>query len=752
MLVRGLGTYTDDVEVPGALSGVVVRSLYPAAAIRRIDATRTVGVEGLVGIVTGVDLAADGIGPIPYMSTAEAPAGGDPRACALPVLALDETRYVGQPVAFVVAESLAMARDCAEMIEIDYEERAHVVEVTEALDRAAPRVDAAVAANVVAEYRLGDRAACAVSLTESAHRLSMSVRNNRLIANPIEPRAAIGLYDARESNWTLYCGNQGVHHSRTMLAEGVFGVAPERIRIKGQRIGGAFGAKLTPYPEDALVLYAARRFRAPVRWRADRSESFLADYHGRDHHAQVTLGFDEDFRITALKIDDLANLGAYPTPFGIPIATTTGNRVVNGVYDIPVVDLTVRTVLTNTVPTAPYRGAGRPEVVHRLECALDMAAAEFGIDPVELRRRNLIQPSSIPFRVHSGLTYDSGDFPRMLDQALAIADWDGFDARVRSSEKRGFLRGRGLACHIDSTSGLSPTETVAVAVGVNGHCEFRSGTQEMGQGLHSTYLYIAASALGLPLDAIDVVQGDTARVGSGVGSYGSRSLHIGGAAIAAAAEELIAEALRLGAQMLTVSEDEVRYAAGVVATADGAAQVDLGAIAAAQPRATICVEAAAEAPFCFPNGCYICEVEVDRATGSVRIDRFSAVDDVGRVFNPVLVHGQMHGGLAQGIGQALLETAHYDPDSGQLLTGSLLDYALPRAADIPSFNAHLDESQPAITNPFGVKGAGECGAVGGPPAVVSAVANALPGCGIGALEMPLTAEKIWRLLRKSAER
>ena len=746
-LVNGLGTYTDDVVIPGAAFGIVVRSPYPAAKIRGIDISRAMAADGLVGIIAAADLARDGIGPIPFMSTVAAPDGGAPRCQALPVLANDEVRYVGQPVVFVVAQTQNLARDIAEMIEVDYVQGEHITELERAAQIDAIQVDGATG-NVVAEYRLGDAVQCDTALRLSAHRISLCVINNRVIATPIEPRSAIGQYDLEEGRWVLYCGNQGPHLTRDILARDIFGVAPERIRIRVQRIGGGFGSKITPSIEDVLVLYAARRFSMPVRWRADRSESFLSDYHSRDHRAQVTLGFDADFKVTAMRIEDVGNLGAYPTPFGIPIATTTGNRIVNGVYDITIVDLTVKMVLTNTVPTAPYRGAGRPEVVHRLECALEMAARELGIDPAELRRRNFIRPASIPFKVPSGLTYDSGDFPRMLEQALVASDWDGFETRRTAAHARGLLRGRGLACHIDSTSGISPTETVEAIVDVDGGCEFRSGTQEMGQGLHHTYVTIAAAALGLPLESIVVIQGDTDRVKSGVGSYGSRSLHVGGAAIAMAAEALITEARRLGAQLLEVTEDEgeVSYASGKIATADGTRTVTFAEIAAAQDSGSIFVEAEAESPFCFPNGCYVCEVDIDSATGQVRVDRFTAVDDVGRVFNPMIVHGQVHGGLVQGIGQALFEHVQYDNESGQLVTGSLLDYALPRAADVPNFDAYLDESQPAITNLLGVKGAGESGAVGGPPAVVSAIANALPGCTIEDLVMPVTTEKIWRLI------
>lgn len=746
-LVRGYGVYTDDVAISGEAFGVVVRSPHPAASIRGIDLSRAVGIDGLNGIVTGSDLKEEGIGPIPFMSTVEAPDGGKPRCQALPVLAIDEVRYVGQPVAFVVAKTRNLARDIAENIEVEYVEREHVIDLSQAVDDTV-KVDG-VTDNVVAEYHLGDPARCDAGMMQAAHTVSLNVVNNRVMPNPIEPRTAIGLYDETVEQWTLFCGNQGPHLTRDILADDVFGVDTDRIRICVKRIGGGFGSKITPSIEDVLVLYAARRFSVPVRWRADRSESFLSDYHARDHRAQVTLGFDENFRITAMRIEDLGNLGAYPSPFGIPIATSTGNRIVNGVYDIPVVDLRVKMVLTNTVPTAPYRGAGRPEVVHRLECALEHAAAEFGVDAAELRRRNFIRPVSIPYTVPSGLIYDSGNFPRMLEQALKMSDWDGFAVRKAASYARGLIRGRGLACHIDSTSGILPSETVEVIVDVNGRCEFRSGTQEMGQGLHHTYVTIAAAALGLPKESIDVVQGDTSLVKSGVGSYGSRSLYVGGSALAMAAEALIEHVQRLGAELLEVTDDEeeVRYVKGTVMTADRSRQLSLGAIAASQDSRLITVEAKAEAPFCFPNGCYVCEVDIDSATGWVSIDRFTAVDDVGRVFNPMIVHGQVHGGLAQGIGQALLEHVQYDIDSGQLITGSLLDYALPRANDLPSFDALLDESEPAVTNPLGVKGAGESGAVGGPPAVVSAIADALPGCSIKDLEMPVTAEKLWKLLR-----
>lgn len=745
--MRGRGCYTDDLHMPEAAYGVVIRSPYPAAEIRAIDSSALAAVDGFIGIVCGADLTADGYGPLPFMSTIEAPGGGAPKCAALPVLAGAEVRYVGQPVAFVVAESVAKAHDCAELVAIDYHVRDSVTDLERATQGNCAIVERACDNNIAAVYELGDAAHCEAVVAESAHQLSVTVVNNRLIAAAMEPRATLGTYSAADESFTLYCGNQAAHQTRKALAQDVLNIPPERLRIKVMRIGGGFGAKICPYPEDVLVLDAARRFSRPVRWRAERSESFLADYHARDHRATVSIGFDKEFHITALKIDDEANLGAYPTLFAIPIATTTGNRVVNGMYNIPQLSLRCRTVLTNTVPTAPYRGAGRPEAIQRLEYVLDRAAARFGIAADELRRRNLLAAASVPIPVHSGLSYDSGNFPRILERALEVADWKGFSSRQQRSAQNGKLRGRGLACHIDSTSGLSPEESVTVVLSNDGQCEFHSGTQEMGQGLHSTYVALAAAELGIAAAKIEVIQGDTSIVSSGTGSYGSRSLMIGGTAIVAAAEALIEEVLRRGAELLEVDDADVRYRQGIVTSVANAQSLSIGEIASTQTNGRFEVSASASAPFSFPNGCYVCEIEIDCDTGELAIASLSGVDDVGTVINPMLVHGQVHGGLAQGIGQAICEAIRYDHESGQLVSGSFLDYALPRAGDLPFFDAQLDESQPATTNRFGIKGAGESGAVGGPPAVMSAVINALGAKASEGLQMPLSAEKLWLALQ-----
>ena len=743
-LVSGAGTYTDDLSFDNCGYGIVVRSSVSSADIINIEYAQALEHEQAIGIITAADLLADGVTGIPYASTVKAPDGQAPACEKLPVLAHREVRYVGQAIAFVVAESRNAAAEMAELINIEFAPKDSVIGVQDAIRHDASLVDANVTNNIAAVYEIGDESSCLHTIRQSAYSFGLTVTNNRVIANPLEPRSSVGCFDFETDRWTLYCGNQGAHHSRRMLAAAM-GCDEEKLRIIVQRIGGAFGSKLTPYPEDALVLYAAKKFSRPVSWRCDRSEAFLADFHARDHVAELEIGFDATFRITALVIRDLANLGAYPSPFGIPIATTTGNRIVNGVYDIPALALSVKTILTNTVPTAPYRGAGRPETIHRLEMALDTAAKKLNIDPAEIRRRNLIPPHRIPYSAHSGLIYDTGDFPQLLDQALTLSNWKGFSKRKVQSAKNGLLRGRGLACHIDSTSGLEPTEVVTVHLDSTGQCTFYSGTQEMGQGLNHTYSEMAAAVLEMPIEKISVVQGDTDLVVSGVGSYGSRSLMIGGMALVKAADALVERICTLGTAVLETEPAQISYANGVVSMLDESRSVTIAELAAAQTGGEITAKADAEAPFNFPNGCYVSEVEIDPETGVIQLVSLVGVDDLGNVLNETLVHGQTHGGLAQGVGQALFERIVYD-EHGQLLTGSTLDYPLPRAADLPSFKIHLDQSQAATTNFLGAKGAGECGAVGGPPAVTSAVINALPTHALSSLQMPLSAEKIWRAL------
>jgi carbon-monoxide dehydrogenase large subunit len=559
----------------------------------------------------------------------------------------------------------------------------------------------------------------------------------------METRSSIASFDVTTGRLILQTGNQAPHMARQHLAIAL-GIPESELRIIVEDIGGGFGMKLHPYPEDVALLHAARTLKASICWKADRTEAFLSDTHGRDHETDAEMALDHDGRILGVRLKVFANMGAYLTYFGITVATASGNRVVSSVYDIPAMDVEVRAMLTNTAPIGPYRGAGRPESIYRLERLLDVAAVEMGIDPVTIRRINLVRADQIPYVAVSGQVYESGNFPKILDGALALSDWDGFPARRTEASGRGFLYGRGICCHIDTTSGIRPFEHVRMIAAANAHVRIFSGTQAMGQGLATVYASMVGTRLGLPLDRIEVVQGDTDLVGDGVGSYGSRSLFIGGSAVVNATEKLITLLRDRAATLLGSNSGDVLFDAGrfVVGT------TGLGFSELLAQTGSAEVDGCHESKFVFPNGCYICEVEIDPDTGVVRIARFSGVDDVGTAVHPVIVHGQLYGSIAQGIAQALSESIVYD-NTGQLLSASLMDYALPRAEDVPRLVLEIDETAPTPTNPLGAKGAGEAGCLGAPPAVVGAVMNALAPFGVRHLDMPLTPLKIWHAIHNA---
>lgn len=731
-LLLGAATFTDDLRLDGEAVAAFVRSPHAHAAILNIDTADARRREGVVAVLTARDLQA--AGPL---------AGGSspfrPKECDAPAmfpLASGCVRYVGEPVAMAIADSAFAALDAAESVKVDYRPLPVLTQASEA---------ARLPGNVVARFALGDPAATASAIAAAPRLVSIRVANPRIAGAPMEPRAAVATWSAAEG-FTLHAPLQAAHLARDVLAPSL-GVEPEAIRIVAPRIGGAFGVRLLPTREDAALLLAARRIGRPVRWRADRVETSFVDPQARDHLSELVGGFDLDGRLLALRADVLVNVGAYPGFFTIPISTTTGNRIVDGPYAVPSTDLTVRCVVTNTVPLGPYRGAGRPEVVHRLERLMDAAAIELGLDVVEIRRRNLIPGAAMPYRNNAGQIYDSGDYPEALDAALALSDWSGFPARRSASEARGRLRGRGLCCHIDTTSGVAPSESVVVRLADDGRIEALSGTQEMGQSLAPTYRRLAAEAIGAPVGRIDVVQGDTRRVRTGVGSYGSRSLFIGGSALKAAAtefgeklKEAVAEKLEASAADVVLDED----GASVVGTDRRLSWVSIATLDRIEAQADF------SSTFTFPNGCYVCEVEIDPETGAVSIERLTAVDDVGHVVNAPAVHGQIAGGVMQGIGQALMERCVYD-GQGQLLTASFLDYAMPRASDLPTAVKSVAlERWPSPLNPLGAKGAGESGAVGAPPAIVSAVVDALRPYGVRDVTMPIRSETVWRLIRGDA--
>ena len=728
-LLRGAAVFGDDVRYPNAAHAVFLRSPHAHARIAALDASPALHVPGVIAAYTMADL--DDLRPIPFRSPVMAPDGSPATAPPLWPLAREMVRHAGEPVAVVIGETAHAARDGTEAIAVEYAPLPAVVSA-----RAAPPDRA------VALYRLGDVAAVDAAFAAAAHRVALTLRNNRLAPAPLEPNVSVAAW--QDGRYKLSTGVQAPHTARDLLAH-VLGIAPDELRIVVPRMGGGFGGRIVGCREDAVLLAAARRLGRPVHWRAERGEVFLSAPHARDHDTDIMGAFDADGRLLALRAEVFVNLGAYPSPFGIAIATATGSRIVDGVYRVPATQLTMTCVLTNTVPTGPYRGAGRPEVVHRIERLMDVAAIRIGLDPAEIRRRNLVPPSAMPYRNNAGQLYDSGNYPALLEAALAAADWSGFPARRDISAARGRLRGRGLCCHIDTTSGLQPHETVDARLTRDGTFEFLSGTQEMGQSIAATYRALAAAELQVPPRLIEIVQGDTGRVAGGIGSYGSRSLYIGGSALQQAAGALRARIAQAAATLLGGPPEGISLDETGVRSRSTNATLTWPDLAARAEPADLCASGTFSAPFNFPNGCYVAEVEIDPGTGAIAVDRFIAVDDVGTVVNEQAVHAQVQGGVAQGLGQALLEECSYD-EHGQLLAGSFMDYAMPRAADVPSVSASLDERFPSPTNPLGAKGAGESGAVGAPPAIVAAVVDALRPFDVVHLDMPIRSEDIWRAL------
>jgi carbon-monoxide dehydrogenase large subunit len=657
-------------------------------------------------------------------------------------LAENVVRYVGQPVVAIVAQTRAQAQDAVELVAVEYEDLPCVTGAVAAVAPGAPPVWPEAAGNVAAEAVYGDETLVDEAFARAAHVTRLKLHNQRLIAMAMEPRACIAVFEAGRT--TLYTQNQTPTGARELLGA-VFRTRPEDFRVVNGDIGGGFGMKTGLTPEDALVCYAARKLGRPVRWRGERSEEFLAAHMGRDQHFTASLALDREGRILALRMEMLGNIGALPVGSSFIIPLALGPKVQTTVYRVPAVHYRVRAVLTHTMATGAYRGAGRPEANFLMERLVEKAAREMQLDPVELRRRNLIAPDEFPYRTHLGDTYDGGDFARILDQALAAADWNGFEARRAESRRRGRLRGRGVSVYLEWT-GAIPTETVDIQVDADGTVTVFSGTQAMGQGLETSYTQLVTEILGIETKSIRIIQGDTDKA-NGVGSVGSRSAFVGGSALVAAGRRVIARGSELAAEALEASQGDIEFGDGRFRIAGTDRSIALGELAARQAGKLIRVSAT-ETPSTpsWPNGAQVCEVEIDPDTGEVSLARITSCDDIGRIINHAIVEGQIHGGVAQGAGQALWEQAAYDPDSGQLLSGSLMDYCVPRADQFPPLQATFDESVPCRTNLLGVKGCGELGTIGAAPAVVHAVLDALSEKGVLHLEMPLTPEKVWRAL------
>jgi carbon-monoxide dehydrogenase large subunit len=749
-LLTGRGCYTDDLVRPGMAQMAILRSPHAHARIRGIDTAAARAAPGVLLVLTGADAEADGLGLFPVLAEVPEKPGTPPlRNPPRRILTTDVARYVGDPVAIVVAETRAQAMDAAELVEVAWEPLPALAETGAAFDATAPLVWPELGSNLCVHWAAGDEAAAAAAFAEAPHVVALDLVQNRLYGSPMEPRVALGEVDA-EGRLVLHAPTQGVIRVREGLAKHVFRLPNERIRVVSTDVGGGFGVRGKVFPESAMVLWAARRLGRPVKWLAGRMESFLADPHARDHVTRAEMALDADGRIRAIRIATLANMGAYLCDFGPRIATLAGGRIAGTVYDIPLLDLQVRCVFTHSVPTDAYRGAGRPEAAFAVERLLDLAAARLGLGRDEIRRRNFIAPERIPYTNAAGAVIDSGRFAEVQAKALALADWEGFPARRAEAASRSVRRGIGLGCFIEASGG-GPAEWSRVVLDAEARARVHVGTFSHGQGHATVFAQLAHARLGLPFADIALVQGDTEVIARGGGTGGSRSSQMAGVAILRASDLVLAKARRIAAHLLEAGEADVVLQDGAFVVAGTDLRVTWREVArtAADParlpdglapgldeqvdyrRPTECN---------FPNGCHVVEVEVDPESGRVAIARYTAVDDVGVVMNPMIVHGQAHGAIATGIGQALLEHARYDPESGQFLSASFQDYALPRAADLPAFQLGF-HVVPNPANELGVKGAGEGGSCGAPPALVSALCDAI---GVPHLDMPLTPEAVWR--------
>ena len=747
--VTGAGRFTDDIDLPGQAHAVLVRSSQAHARLRGLTTAAAETAPGVLGVLTAGDLAADGVGTLPCQYVI-ANRDGSPQALPpRPALAQDRVRHVGEAFALVVAKTLSEARDAAELVEVDYEPLAAVTDPAHALESGAPQLHAEAPGNLVLDWEAGDGAAVE-RLFASAHRIvSLDLVNNRVLANPIEPRAAIGDFDPATGRYALYTSSQGAFGLRNMIAEEVLKVGRERLRVVTPDVGGSFGMKIFVYPEQVLVTWAAGRLGVPVKWTGDRAESFLADAHARDHLTRAQLALDDQGRMLALRARTIANLGAYLSQESTFIATLCCSKMHAGVYGMKAAYFNVRCALTNTAPVDAYRGAGQPEAIYVVERLVDAGARELGIDPAELRRRNLIPPDAMPYRSAMGHVYDSGNFAANLDRALELARYEGVSGRKERARAQGRLRGLGICCY-GKLCGGSTAESGRVEVGGDGRVRLLIGTQSNGQGHETAYGQILADALGIDPKAIEVLQGDTDVVGWGRGTGGSWSLLIGGSAARRATEDAIEKGRAIAASALEAAAADIAFADGRYVIKGTDRSIGLFEVAAHAGEAGLTGEDrfVSEAPS-LANGTHLCEVEIDEATGAAVIVGYTAVDDFGTLLNPRLAAGQLHGGIVQGIGQALLEHAVYDFGSGQLISGSFMDYAMPRAHDLPALEVELNEV-PSPTNPLGAKGVGEAGAVAAPPAVINAIVDALADHGIRHLDMPATPGRIWQAIEEYA--
>ena len=765
--LSGRGQYTDDINRPGQTHAYMLRSPHAHAAIRSIDTAQAKAMPGVLAIFTGADLAAANVGGIPCGWQIHNKDGSPMAEPMHPALAIGKVRHVGDQVAVVIAETRAQARDAAEAIVVDYDVLPAAATMDQALAAGAPQIHEAAPGNLCYDWHIGDRAVLDAAFAKAHKIVAFETTNNRLVPNAMEPRAAIGDFDAQSGDYTLYTTSQNPHVIRLLMGAFVLNIPESKLRVVAPDVGGGFGSKIYHYAEEAIVTWASARVKRPIKWTADRTESFVSDAHGRDHVTQAELALDAGGKILGLKVHTHANMGAYLSTFAPCVPTYLYATLLSGVYSMPVIYAEVKAVFTNTVPVDAYRGAGRPEATYLLERLMDVAAAEIGLDKVEFRRRNFVPVDGFPYQTPVALQYDSGNYFATLDAALETAGYPGFEARRKAAAAQGKLRGIGISTYVEAC-GIAPSAVVGslgaraglyevgtIRVHPTGSVTVLTGAHSHGQGHETTFAQLVADRLGVPIANVDIVHGDTAKVPFGMGTYGSRSLAVGGSAMVKAMDKIVAKGKRIAAHLMEASVEDVEFERGtfrVTGTDKTKTLTDISLAAYVPHNYPIdeiepgLEETAFYDPknFTYPGGCHIAEVEIDPETGKVAMVNFTAVDDVGRVINPMIVEGQVQGGVAQGIGQALLESAIYDAH-GQLISGSMMDYTMPRADDLAPVSVATHTTL-CTHNPLGVKGCGEVGAIGSPPAVINAVVDALRDYGVRHVEMPATPQKIWTII------
>ena len=750
-LLRGEGRYTDDLQLPNQAHCVMLRSRHGHGVIRSINTEAARSMPGVLAVYTGADLA--GYGPMKSSLPFKSRDGSEMRRTGRPALTTDKVRFVGDPIACVIAETLNQGRDAAEAIEIEIDPLPAVTDPPAAVASGAPQLYDDVPGNMALDFHYGDAEKVAVAFAAAAHVAKVQLVNSRVVVNAMEPRAAVGEYDAAGGRWTLHTGCQGVMGMKAQLCF-VLGAPPDKVHVLTGNVGGSFGMKAAVYPEYVCVLHAARALGRPVKWTDERSSSFLSDNHGRDHLQTAELALDAEGRFLALRLTGFANLGAYMGTMAPQPPTLNTLRNAASLYRTPLIEVSTRCVFTNTTFVNPYRGAGRPEGNYFMERVIDVAAAEMGIDRVTMRKRNQITPRELPYTAASALTYDSGDFPAIFKEALERADWKGFSARRREAKKRSRVRGLGVGCYLEVTAPANK-EMGGVRFEQDGTVTMLTGTLDYGQGHATPFAQVLSEKLGIPFDRIRLLQGDSDQLLAGGGTGGSRSMMNSGGAIVEAAAKVVEQGKVIASHVLEAAVGDIEFANGrfTVAGTDRAIgimeladKLRLGAkLPSDSPQSLDVSHVSNGQPSAFPNGCHVAEVEIDPQTGTIEVVKYTSVNDFGTIINPMLVEGQIHGGVVQGIGQAMLERTVYDGD-GQFLSGSFMDYCLPRAADAPPFET-VHHPVPAKTNPLGVKGCGEAGCAGALTSVMNAIADALSEYGIRHIDMPATPEKVWQAIR-----